>query len=116
MITEKLFFEAYNAYPPNKAQVFFYRYFGSTKEPEDNWLSNRIIGFWVASVFAGIFATAFQWMIILKILLLMFVFTFVPFWIFALIMVVSNNLRLRKVRDILGLSWREYQKLANRYL
>jgi hypothetical protein len=47
---------------------------------------------------------------------LIFVFSFVPFWIFAMVMVISNKLRLRKIRLSLKLTRPQYKAYATMFL
>lgn len=116
MITKEVFFKAYNAHPPNKVQILFYRYFGSSTTSKDKWLSNTLTYFWVGLVFLGFTLKVFNFEVILLITALIFVFSFVPFWIFAMVMVISNKLRLRKIRLSLKLTRPQYKAYATMFL
>lgn len=115
-MTKKEFLKAYNNHPPGKAQVWFYRYFSQATVPVDKTLVHVLTGFWTSMIFMGIIFTAFQFVVLKLIITFLFGITFFPFCVFALIMISAKHLRLRRVRKELGISRKEYEKLANKYL
>jgi len=115
-ITKKQFDGAYNQHLPNKWIKFAYKYFSKETEMKDMSLRNNLTIILMSLFFLGFFGTAFNlshaligavaipYGIILSVLVL---------YLFSA--VILNNLRLKKVAKILGVTKQEYNTLVRKY-
>ena len=115
-ITRKEFMDAYNQFKPNWWIRFAFKYFSKSTEKRNMKLSNWFVGSLLGLFLVGFFATVaklpraiiapvtYTYCIALAILV-----------IFLLIAVWMNNLRLKKVMKVLGVTIWEYNQLADRF-
>lgn len=115
-ITRKEFMDVYNRFLPNGWIRFAFKYFSKSTEKENMKLSNWFVGSLLGLFLVGFFATVaklpraiigpvtYTYCIALAILV-----------IFLLIAVWMNNLRLKKVMKVLGVTIWEYNQLADRF-
>lgn len=115
-ITKKRFDTAYNKHLPNKWVKFAYKYFSKETEMKDMSLRNNLTIILMTLFFMGFFGTVFNLPHAL-----IGIFT-IPYGIILAVLVlylfsavILNNLRLKKVAKILGVTKQEYNKLAGKY-
>jgi hypothetical protein len=116
-ISEEQFLDAYNKYPPNKWTKFSFRYFSTNTVEKDLWVKHI---FQYTTI--GLFLLGFLFVV----LNLSRIFVAIPTFAFVAILVaigiimgggaIMNNLRIRKIRKILGVSKTEYELLCMYYL
>ena len=115
-ITKEEFDDAYNTYPPNAWFRWTYKYFSKDSEQKQfspSWIVTAVL---ITSFLLGFFGTVFNaprafiatatWILVIMLVLVCFNILFVA-W--------GNNLRLRKVRKLLGLTRQEYEWVVDKY-
>lgn len=115
-ITKKQFDAAYNQHLPNGWIKFAYKYFSNETEKKNMSLRNNLVFILLGLFFIGFFGTVFHIgraiigtiTIIYSIILLVLVL-----YLFGV--VIMNNLRVNKIRKILGISKTEYNDLVKKY-
>ncbi len=115
-ITKEQFDDAYNQHPPNKWLKWTYKHFSKNSENKPfspGWLVNVILGTTFAMGFFGTVFKASRAFIGAATYILAGVLVLVVFN--TLFVAWANNLRLRKIRLILGLSRQEYGWVVNKY-
>ena len=116
-ISQEEFLHAYFKNLPNKWTKFAFKYFSKSTSSKDKWLSKLIQGILIALFVIGFAGTMlgvshlFHWIVIIPFAIILVALAILMFS--ALIM---NNLRIRKVCKILGISRIEYELLAKYYL
>lgn len=115
-ITVEEFMNAYNAYPPNGWVRFIYKYFSLETEMKDIHVKKSLMISWIVLFFIGFISTILKLPNIIigwSTLLLSIILGFMV--IGGFIGVTMNNLRMRKIRKLLGVSKNDYNKIVNRY-
>jgi hypothetical protein len=115
-ITKEQFDNHYNQFPPNRWLKWTYKHFSTkseTKPFSPGWLVTLILGSTFALGFFGTVINAPRAFIGTVTFILAGVLVLVVFNSFFASRL--NNLRLRKIRRILGLSIREYGLVVNKY-
>ena len=115
-ITKTQFDAAYNQHLPNVWIKFAYKYFSKETERKDMSLRNNLTFILLGLFLVGFFGTVFNvakaiigtatiiYSVLLSVLVL---------YLFSA--VIMNNLRIRKIRKILGVSKQEYNALVNKF-
>jgi len=115
-ITKEQFDNAYNQHPPNRWLIWTFKYFSTKSENKPlspSWIVGMVLGI---SFLMGFFGTVFKApraFIATATYILMGVLVVVVFN--TLFVAWANNLRLRKIRLILGLSRQEYGWVVDKY-
>lgn len=116
VVTKRQFDAAYKQHLPNGWIRFAFKYFSKETERENMSLRNHLVFFLLGLFLLGFFGTVFEasrafigiptliYSIVLSVLVL-----------YLLSAVLMNNLRLRKIRKILGISRAEYMRLVRKY-
>lgn len=115
-VTKEQFLNAYNRFPPSKWVKFVFKYFSKKTAVDDEWLRKSIISFLLFLFLVGFVGTILKWGTpVMKLATLTFVFVLVVVGIIMSTGAILNNLRIRKIRKLLGVSRYEYNKLVDKY-
>jgi len=116
-ISKEEFLEAYNKNKPNNWIIYAFRYFSKNTAQEDKWLSRIIqillIIFYIIGFIGAIFMLNRIYLILA---LIPFAFILINTGILMTGALIMNNLRIRKIRKILGITKQEYNYLVILYL
>lgn len=116
-ITKKEFILAYNEFPPNKWTKFIFKYFSTSTDDKDSWLSRYFAGVEIVLFMLGLIGTVLDInKIIIGIIILIFLLLLIPLVLSSFAAKIMNNARTRKIRKKLGgISKKEYDNLIDKY-
>jgi hypothetical protein len=116
-VTKKEFVLAYNEFPPNKWTKFMFKYFSTSTDDKDSWLSRRFAGIEITLFMLGLIGTVLDMnKIIIGIITLIFLSLLIPLVLSSFTAKIMNNIRIKKIRKKLGgISMKEYDKLVDKY-
>ena len=115
-ITKKQFDIVYKKYLPNGWIRFGFKYFSKETEMKDMSLRNNLTFFLLGLFLLGFFGTVFTLPLpFIKVVTISYsiILTILVLYLFSV--VLFNNLRLKKIRKILGISKSKYNILINKF-
>jgi len=115
-ITKEQFMNAYNSHLPCGWIKFAYKYFSKTTEAKNLILKQSVITILIILFFLGLFATIFNVNdTIIKVFGITYSIILAILVLYLFSAVLSNNVRINKIRKILGVSKEQYNYLADKY-
>ena len=113
-ITKKQFNIVYKKYPPNGWIRFGFKYFSKETEMKDMSLRNNLTFFLLGLFLLGFFGTVLA-LPFIKAITISYSIILTSLVLYLFSVVLFNNLRLKKIRKILGISKSKYIVLIRKF-
>lgn len=116
-ISKDQFLKVYNEHLPNKWTKLSFRYFSVNTDPKDKWVKrtfNIILSIIFALGYFGKLVNASKTYMLIMIFTL--IALLISIGIFMGAAAIMNNIRIKKIRNILGISKEEYNAFKELYL
>jgi len=115
-ISKEQFDAAYNKYPPNKWIKFAFKYFSTNTEKKDFGAKNTVLYVLLFFFIIGFFGTIFGLPVkIIGIATVAYTIILSVLVLYLFSAVILNNIRVNKIRKVLGITKEEYNNLVDIY-
>jgi len=116
-ISKEEFLAAYNQFPPNGWIKFTFRYFSNSTVKKDKWLKIIFAGIALSLFIIGFIGTLVNWKhTTVGLFVCIFGAMIVAIAMLMSATAIMNNLRIRKIRKVLGITKQEYESLVSVYM